>query len=175
MTTPTFTKKSLALRLVPLALAMAVAVGAPAAARANYSFQSGSACMPARADASKVNYNNQSGIFNDSTSAANVLCPVIFDEHQIDVTPWEILVQVVDQHPTADVKCKLLGISASGSIDFEGQERKTSGASSSAKSLRWQSFEGMSSYLTYHLTCSLPAASSGKQSRVASFGARHLD
>jgi hypothetical protein len=155
------------------ALAFGALVGAPTAALAKTSFQSGSACVPARADKGKINFSTKAGALNDSTtSGGTVYCPFIYQTRDFDGVPFEIQIRTVDQNPSADISCTLAGMNFDGSIGFAPATQKTSGASSNQD---WLPFDNLPNHLTYAASCSIPAKVNSLASAVTGFGMIFLD
>ena len=142
--------------------ALAALLGLGLDAHAGFQY-SGTMCRPGRGDASKVTYNTNLGVYNDSTSTAKVYCPVPFDDDRV---PAFILVDVIDQNASADVSCTLTHLQLGGTPIFS-QTQKTSGSSSGVQTLSFDPIDPEQGLL---LTCTLPPqTSSGKPSRVVDY------
>ncbi len=123
----------------------------------------GTICRPRRSDQAKVDYAADRGIFNDSTAAAKVYCPMTTFEYQSSNQNRAVIVVVVDNNPSSDVSCNLVLQDALGRVVYTSPTQKTSGASSTPKELDF--FSGNSAIVTtvhvaLHVNCTLPAKSS---------------
>jgi hypothetical protein len=162
--------KRLSTLILPAALALAIVPALPRGAAAMLAHQSGTTCVANKADVSKLNYDGQKGIYNDSTSKAGVYCALPYDDtdfnadHGNEIGVLEAF--VVDQNPSSDAICQTFGINGDGSVGFTTIKVTTTGASPTPQPVAWDSLP----LLSYTVVCSLPGTSNSAQSRVATLG-----
>jgi hypothetical protein len=172
-----FRKVPALVRVLPFAAALAATMPAAVFAQVSPAISElpGTACVPGKGDNSKVDYSTQWGASNtSSTSTAKVYCPFVFDQNDFtnDAQPRFPSVRVLDQNPTSDVSCTLLGVDASATTGYSSGSHKSGGSSSSVQSLALvnANFDNFPFYLIYSMQCTLPISSNGHTSRVASYG-----
>jgi IgA peptidase M64 len=139
---------------------------------ADYAFYAnypGAACKAT--GTASVSYNTSANVSNLAVASATVLCPTRRVQENGSFTN-HLMGQafVVDQHPTENVCCQLFARTPAGNVST-GATVCSEGSSGSTQSLQLDFPKVRMDYTFAHfaLTCSLPAASSGKASSVLTY------
>jgi hypothetical protein len=140
-----------------------------AADYAFYASYPGAACKVTGTAA--ISYNTAAHISNLATAPATVLCPTRrIQDNGYFANRLMGQAFVVDQHPTADVCCKIFARTPAGSY-ASGDTVCSTGSSTSSQRLLLDYPKVRMDYTFAHfaLSCTLPAASSGKASSVITY------
>jgi hypothetical protein len=162
----TTTKSRIGRLVAPLALALGVIT--PSVAHAWLPYQSGAACIPKNStEAGKLEYDSVNGMQNKSTSSATLYCPFVYggDQASTYAEVW-----VTDQNPNANANFTVKGRNRDGSVLWNSGPLYTSGSSSAAQMLHFQSLPVWEYKIEFTAMCSLPPIYGSSTSRINNLG-----
>ena len=147
-------------------ISMGLCAAVSSSAQAGDILYHGNFCTPVLSDINKIEHDSIYGVYNVSSSTAQVQCPFsndfngAFSVSDVDVT-------VYDSIPVADVSCTLYGVALDGNIIWQ----TSSSSSGSNASNQFIQLHPPSSGLlgTMNMRCSIPGVTNNGFSHVTTY------
>jgi hypothetical protein len=126
----------------------------------------GGLCTPVLSDINKINRSPLYGVYNVSSSVAQVQCPFSTSFSAFNVN--DVWVTVYDRNPTTNVNCSLYGVGPNGILQWQ-TSRSSSGSEAGAQSIQLTPPSGGKLIGTMNMACSIPSNNSAGLSFVNTY------